>query len=218
MHCKSKVLFLFSFQVHGVRGDVDVEPGPVAVGADLGALGPGDAAEGALGGVERGVVDGLQDPAGSAHHVVKEAVPLVVRGGGGGELPFELGCGEAPVLRQIALALGAAGLGPVGREVGREPLRALEDRMALSPLGVGGGASESLSGIRLRRRGTALLRAGLLGRRRIREDWPQGRDGLCWRRGGRTGRGRRFAPHAEEEAHHPADGQRRGAEQHRQKT
>lgn len=114
MHCKSKVLFLFSFQVHGVRGDVDVEPGPVAVGADLGALGPGDAAEGALGGVERGVVDGLQDPAGSAHHVVKEAVPLVVRGGGGGELSFELGCGEAPVLRQIALPLGAAGLGPVG--------------------------------------------------------------------------------------------------------
>lgn len=90
--------------------------------------------------------------------------------------------------------------------------------MALSPLGVGGGTSGPLSGIRLRRRGAALPRAGLLGRRRIREDRPQGRRSLCRRGGGRTGRGRRFAPHAEEEAHHPADGQRRGAEQHRQKT
>lgn len=92
--------------------------------------------------------------------------------------------------------------------------------MALSPLGVGGGTSGPLSGIRLRRRGAALPRAGLLGRRRIREDRPQGRRSLCRRGGGRLKRGkcRRFGPYAEEDARHPADGQRRGAEQHREKT
>ena len=72
-----------------------MKPGSVPVGADLGLVGPGDAAEGAPGGVERGVVEGLQRPSGAAHEVAKEALPVVVGDRARPEVLLELLRGKA---------------------------------------------------------------------------------------------------------------------------
>ena len=85
----------FSPEVHGVRGDADVKAGSVPMGADFGLVGPGDAAEGAPGGVERGVVEGLQRPPGAAHEVAEKALPIIVGGRARPEVLLELLRGKA---------------------------------------------------------------------------------------------------------------------------